>query len=73
MKKFNFEEALKKGQNMVKINWLKENHKKPISEFEFVKAMRVIKQFRNGKSYKYQPSSLKRRYYYLKKNFGFFG
>lgn len=72
MKKFNFEEALKMGSSSQKVNWLKDNWNKSVSEEEFINAIKSFKLFSKGKKKNYCPSKLKRQYQHLKKTFGFF-
>ena len=74
MKKFDFKQA-KKIHSPKKVEWLKKYYKQPITEEFFVKEMKEkIKPFSNAKrkATQYSPSRLKRKYKYLKEEFGFF-
>jgi hypothetical protein len=67
-------EIAKTKSNPTKINWFWNNHKKPITEEEFVKSLKEIRNFSLGnKKYKrYSPSNLRYLYRRLKRNYGFF-
>ena len=57
-----------------RIAWLKENHKKPITEKEFLEAWQHLRQFSKAKqnSHANSPSAARQHYKRLKNNFGFF-
>lgn len=69
---FDFDLAITLGHSPKKIEWLKSNCSRPMSEKEFVTAMQIIKTFRKGSSYNYSPSKLKKEYKKLKNKFNFF-
>lgn len=73
MKQFDFNLAIKSGQNPKKIEWYKENKSKKITEEEFIKVMQeVFKPQTKGNTHYYSPSKLKKQYRNLRTNFGFF-
>lgn len=74
MKKFDWDYARDKTKNPMKLQWLFDNHRKDVSEEEFVKAISEFRQYSvtTGKSKKYCPSALRIQYRSLVKDFGFF-
>jgi len=73
MKDFNFEEAYKNSCKK-KIDWLKENQHKEVTEEQFVTFMQSIRYLSKGRrnSERYSPSSLRGQYRNLVKNYNFF-
>lgn len=73
MKKFDWEFAAK-TRSPRRVQWLKDNHLKPVTEDQFVAAMCMMKgdAARKGKGKNYQPSRLRKQYRNLRITFGFF-
>jgi BRCT domain type II-containing protein len=72
MKVFDFDEARKMGQTPEKLEWIKQNKDKKVSEEDFILAMQELKKELGKTGRTYTPHSLKYRYKKLKKDFGFF-
>lgn len=75
MKKFDFDFAYNEtGHSHEKIKWLENNYKNPITADVFIEAMQRLRKFSNSKKVgkSHTPSSLRIKYNYLKKNYGFF-
>ena len=72
MKKFNFKESIRLGNSPKRVDWLKNNYSKNISEEKFIEENKKLKEFSIGKKKNYCPSKLKGQYKHLKKTFGFF-
>lgn len=77
MKTFDWEFAKNiKNINLERLNWLFENHMKPITEAEYIVANQALKKFarssRRNRDREYTPSCLRGKYRNLRKNFGFF-
>lgn len=73
-KEFNWETAIGSRE---RIEWIKENSDKKITEAEFVKSWQSLKQFSNSysnraKHKRYSPSNAKKNYKLLVEKFGFF-
>lgn len=76
-KEFDWDNAREMSRNSRRVMWLEENFDKPITELEFVNAMRLLKPFSKSQNKRtkrnaYKPSHLRRDYRYLKTRFGFF-
>jgi hypothetical protein len=73
MREFDWEFA-KTKTSPSKLNWLWLNHKKPLTQMEYVHAVRQLRQFSLSKhaSNNYSKYRLKKDYTYLQNNFGFF-
>lgn len=67
MTTFNFQS---KERTQEVLDWIRENHKKEISESQFLEAMEKFRHLRSRK--KRTPSINKKDYRNLKKKFGFF-
>ena len=70
MKIFDFENSIKLGNSPVKVLWLKENKDNPITEGEYIAAIKSLRGA--SKNRHYNPSYLRNQYRNLKNNFGFF-
>jgi len=65
---------LKQEASTARYEWLRENYNKPISEDDFIIAMKGIKEFSTSRHRGrcYQPYNLKKHYKNLKSVFNFF-
>lgn len=72
-KTFDWEQAQSQTKNQRKLQWIKENCEREVTEQEFVDAIYLLKAFRQGYlQSKYTPSKLRYQYRNLKEGFGFF-
>jgi hypothetical protein len=76
MEKYDWEGKLRTTKNPSKLNWVWTHHNKLITEEEYIKGVKALKEFSiytgKKKSRKYCTNTLKRQYNYLKSKFGFF-